>query len=279
MKSQTLWGLSSGGFHRLHLTEWGDIANPRVLICAHGLTRCGRDFDTLARKLAADYRIFCPDTVGRGESDWLANKSGYDYAQYMADAAVVLAHTGAREVHWIGTSMGGILGMVLAALPRSPITRLVVNDVGFHIPKASLERIGAYLGQSPAFQSLDEVIAAVRKVSPFGNLSEMQWRDYTVPLVKQGEDGLWRFRYDPGIGETFRQAAQTDIDLSAYWQAIRCPVLLTRGAESDLLLHSTFESMCAKPGVRGIEFPNVGHAPMFHNDEQIDAVREFLLGE
>ncbi len=280
MRHRHYHGLSSAGFHRLHYTEWGDAANPRVLVCAHGLTRCGRDFDTLAQAMQDHYRVICPDVAGRGESDWLENKADYSYAQYLNDMVALIARataTGVESLHWLGTSMGGIIGMLLAAQGNTPITRLVLNDVGSHIPKASLDRIGMYLGASPRFADFESVVMAVRAVSPFGEMSDDTWRELTVPLVRQQPDGAWMFRYDPGVGDTFRVEATQDVDLSAVWDKVTCPVLITRGTESDLLLKDTFDEMCRKSGVRGVEFPHVGHAPMFQESAQIDVVRKFLL--
>ena len=271
-------GLSTAGFHRVHYTEWGEEDNPRVLICAHGLTRCGRDFDTLAKALQSHYRVICPDVAGRGESEWLANKSDYNYGQYMSDMTALLSRTNVETVHWVGTSMGGIIGMLLASHANTPITRFVINDVGSFIPKASLERISMYLGSSPRFSDFESIVMAVRAVSPFGEMSDDTWRALTVPLVKQQTDGSWQFRYDPGIGDAFKLGAIQDVDLSGVWEKVACPVLITRGVDSDLLLKSTFESMCRKSGVRGVEFANVGHAPMFQEASQIEAVRAFLLG-
>ena len=270
--------LSSEGFHRLHYTEWGDPANPRVLLCVHGLTRCGRDFDTLAAAMADRYRVICPDVAGRGESDWLSNKADYNYVQYMNDMAALIARvtTGVETLHWMGTSMGGIIGMLLASQPNTPITRLVLNDVGSFIPKASLERIGMYLGASPRFADFESVVMAVRAVSPFGEMSDDTWRQLTVPLVRQQADGAWAFRYDPGVGDVFAAGAIQDVDLSSVWEKVTSPVLITRGAESDLLLKDTFDAMCRKSGVRGVEFSGVGHAPMFQEAAQIKVVREFL---
>ena len=271
-------GLSASGFHRVHYTEWGEADNPRVLVCAHGLTRCGRDFDTLAKAMQGEYRVICPDVAGRGESAWLTNKADYNYAQYMSDMAALLARANVETVHWVGTSMGGIIGMLLASHPNTPITRLVMNDVGSFIPKASLERIGMYLGSSPRFADFESIVMAVRAVSPFGEMSDETWRELTVPLVKQLPDGSWQFRYDPGIGDSFKVGAIQDVDLSPLWDKVSCPVLITRGEDSDLLLKSTFDAMCRKAGVRGVEFANVGHAPMFQEKSQVEAVREFLLG-
>jgi pimeloyl-ACP methyl ester carboxylesterase len=279
MRPNFIYALSSSGFHRVAYTEWGDAENPSVLMCAHGLTRCGRDFDTLAAKLSKQYRVICPDIAGRGQSDWITTKANYNYPQYLNDMTALIARTGAKTLHWVGTSMGGIIGMLLAAQPNSPITRLVVNDVGTFIPKASLERIGMYVGKSPAYADIDAVVAAVRAVSPFGPLSDVQWRTLTQPLVKQNADGKWEFRYDPGIGEAFKTGTLADVDLSDFWNAIKCSTLVMRGADSDLLLKPTFEAMCAKPGVVGIEFAGVGHAPMIQSVDQLDAVRDFLLAE
>ena len=273
-------GHSTTGFHRLHYTEWGDPANPRVLVCAHGLTRCGRDFDILASAMADRYRVICPDVAGRGESDWLDNKADYNYLQYVNDMVALIARataTGVETLHWMGTSMGGIIGMLLASSVNSPITRLVMNDVGSFIPKASLDRIGMYLGASPRFADFESVVMAVRAVSPFGDMSDDTWRQLTVPLVKQQADGAWMFRYDPGVSDAFKEGAVHDVDLTAVWDKVSCPVLITRGAESDLLLKETFDQMCRKSAVRGVEFPHVGHAPMFQEAGQIRVVREFLL--
>ena len=273
-------GLSTAGFHRLHYTEWGDPANPHVLVCVHGLTRCGRDFDTLASTLQDRYRVICPDVAGRGESDWLANKADYNYLQYMNDMVALIARataTGVETLHWMGTSMGGIIGMLLASHGNTPITRMVLNDVGSFIPKASLERIGMYLGASPRFADFDSVVMAVRAVSPFGKMSDATWRQLTAPLVRQQADGAWVFRYDPGVGDAFADGAIQDVDLSAVWDKVKCPVLITRGTESDLLLKETFDEMCRKPGARGVEFADVGHAPMFQEAGQIQVVREFLV--
>jgi pimeloyl-ACP methyl ester carboxylesterase len=269
---------SSAGSHRVHVTEWGDATNPNVLVCLHGLTRCGRDFDVIAEALADRYRVVCPDVVGRGESDWLVNKADYNYPQYVSDMVRVIAKTGQKSVHWLGTSMGGIIGMLLAAQSPTPITRMVINDMGSFIPKSSLARIGMYVGVSPLFRTVDEVVQAVRVVSPFGPLTEHQWYTLTLPLIKKTNTGMWQFRYDPAIGDSFRQQPVEDVDLSEFWDAIRCPVLLTRGVESDLLLASTYDQMCAKPNVTGVTFAATGHAPMFQDAASIAVVREFLLG-
>jgi pimeloyl-ACP methyl ester carboxylesterase len=281
MNSDTVLGLSSKGFHRMHYYDWGDPENSRVVICVHGLTRNGRDFDFLAQALSRDFRIVCPDVAGRGRSDWLESKQDYGYAQYMADMTALLARVTAgaeKTIYWVGTSMGGLLGIIMAAMPKNPIRKLVVNDAGMLVPKAALERLALYVGKDPRFATLDALEAHVRHISaPFGALSDEQWRHLTVYSAKQHADGTWGFRYDPAIANAF-SGELNDIDLSAYWDAVRCPTLLLRGADSDILLRATAEAMTQRgPKVTLVEFQAVGHAPMLMLDEQITAVRDFLL--
>jgi pimeloyl-ACP methyl ester carboxylesterase len=281
MNSDTVLGLSSKGFHRMHYYDWGDPENSRVVICVHGLTRNGRDFDFLAQALSRDFRIVCPDVAGRGRSDWLESKQDYGYAQYMADMTALLARVTAgaeKTIYWVGTSMGGLLGIIMAAMPKNPIRKLVVNDAGMLVPKAALERLALYVGKDPRFATLDALEAYVRHISaPFGALSDEQWRHLTVHSAKQHAEGTWGFRYDPAIANAF-SGELNDIDLSAYWDAVRCPTLLLRGADSDILLRATAEAMTQR-GLRAtlVEFQAVGHAPMLMSDEQVTAVRDFLL--
>jgi pimeloyl-ACP methyl ester carboxylesterase len=283
MRNDFILGLSAKGFHRVHYTEWGDAGNPRIVVCAHGLTRTGRDFDDLARALQGEFRVACPDIVGRGLSDWLPESGDYGYPQYLADMNALIARltAGAEhwELHWVGTSMGGIIGMLLAAQPRSPVRKLVVNDVGARIPKAALERIGMYLGRTPRFETLEALEAHLRRVSaPFGPLTDAQWRHLTVHAARQLDDGSWTTAYDPAIAAPFHEQPQHDIDLWRYWDAIRCRTLLVRGADSDLLPREVAAAMVARgPRPRLAEFSGVGHAPMLMSADQIAAVREFLL--
>ena len=275
-------GLDSRGFHRLHYTDWGDPANPRVVICVHGLTRNCRDFDFLAAALQDQMRVVCVSIAGRGRSDWLANPADYGYPQYMADMATLIARVtagGAREVDWVGTSMGGMLGMLLAARPDAPIRRLVLNDVGTVIPKASMARIGDYVGKDPRFDSFAALERYVRQVSaPFGPLTDAQWRHLAEHNAKQHPDGRWGMNYDPAIALPFRKGFDKDIVLWEHYDALRCPTLLLRGAESDLLLHDTALEMTRRgPKPRLVEFAGTGHAPALMAEEQIRVVREFLL--
>lgn len=283
MKSDCVLGLSTKGFHRVHYTDWGDPANPRIVICVHGLTRNCRDFDLLARALEPDFRVVCPDIAGRGKSDWLYAKEDYGYPQYMADmtalTARVTAGTGDRTIYWVGTSMGGIVGMLLASWPKSPIGKLVLNDVGTVIPKTALERIATYVGVSPRCATFEELEAYVRLVSaPFGPLTDEQWRHLTLHGAKQNEDGLWTTVYDPAIAVPFRKEPLADVELWDYWDTIACPTLLLRGAQSDLLLKDNALAMTQRgPRPQLVEFEGIGHAPMLMAQDQIKVVRDFLL--
>jgi pimeloyl-ACP methyl ester carboxylesterase len=281
MKERAVLCLDSSGFHRMHYYDWGDEDNPRVLLCVHGLTRTGRDFDFLAQALEGDYRVVCPDVAGRGASDWLEAKSDYIYAQYCADMTALIARVtagGERTIDWLGTSMGALLGIILAARRGTPIRRLVLNDAGMHVPKAALERLGRYVGRDVRFATLEELEAHLRRVSaPFGPLSDEQWRHITVHGARQHPDGSWSTGYDPAIRAPF-DAEIADVDLSAYWNAVRCPTLVIRGAQSDVLLQETAAAMaCSGPKARVVEIEGVGHAPMLMMPGEIGIVRSFLL--
>ncbi len=282
MQSTEVQCLSPAGFHRMHYTEWGEPDNPRVVICVHGLSRNCRDFDTLAQTLAQDFRVVCPDIVGRGKSAWLADKAGYVNAQYAADAATLIARLtagGPREILWVGTSMGGIIGMMLAALPGTPIRRLVLNDVGGIVPKSALARIVAYLGKDPRFASFKALELCVRTISaPFGPLSDSHWEHLTRHNATQHPDGQWGFNYDPAIAAPFQGVQIADVPLWQYYDPITCPTLLLRGADSDLLLQNTATEMTRRgPRARLVEFAGIGHAPMLMSADQISTVRDFLL--
>ncbi len=279
MKIRTYKGLSQSGFHTVAYTEWGDPGNPRVLICVHGLTRNGRDFDTLAVAMADRYRVLCPDVVGRGRSGWLADPSRYGYPQYLADVTALVARSGADTVDWVGTSMGGLIGMMLAAQPGTPVARLVMNDVGPFIPKAALERIAEYAGNDPRFPDRDALDAYLREIyAPFGPFTDGQWRglvDSTVRVTPEGDIAL---AYDPGIAAPLRSEPPKDVDLWAVWDAVACPVLLLRGESSDVLRREDAEAMTRRgPRARLHELPGLGHAPSLMSDDQIGLVREFLL--
>ena len=307
--------LSPGGFHRIAYADWGKPSASQVVVCVHGLSRNCRDFDYLARELASSCRVVCPDVVGRGDSEWLADKSDYRFSTYLSDAAALIARitapappvafgivrgarksddAGPAQIDWLGTSMGGLIGMLLAAKRGSPIRRLVLNDVGAFISWGSLYRLKGYIAGGGAFKSIDEVEAYLRHAcAPFGPLTDEQWRHLAEHSVARGEDGprsaLYHLRYDPGIGDTMRVGSPdpelplgpnflSGIDLWSTWAEVRCPTLVLRGAESDVLSHDTLLQMQARrPGVEALELPGIGHAPALMSYDQIAAVKEFLL--
>ncbi|QDQ29403.1 alpha/beta hydrolase [Chitinimonas arctica] len=258
--------------------EWGDPGNGHVLVCAHGLTRNGRDFEYLASCLARDYRVVAPDIVGRGESDWLHEPGGYQLPLYVQDMLVLIARLNTADVSWLGTSMGGLIGMLLAALPGTPIRKLILNDVGPVLSAGALARIGEYVGKAPLFASREAAEAYIRAVSaPFGPHDDAQWAFLTDVMLRADANG-WRLNYDPGIAVPFQSAVTgEDMNLWPYYQRIACPVLLTRGAQSDLL---SVETACAMseqgPQANWVDFEGVGHAPTFLHAGQVAAVDDFL---
>jgi len=275
--------LDSRGLHRMAYWEWGDPANKRVLVCVHGVSRQGRDFDVLARAMRGEFRVVCPDVVGRGESDRLADPSAYALPTYGADMVTLLARLDADSVAWVGTSMGGLIGVGLAAMPGSPIGRLVINDIGPTIDAAGLVRIGGYLGQPLSWASEDEAADYLLTISQgFGAHSREEWLALTRPMLRKDGERL-RLHYDPAIGVPMRgftpeMAAAGQAALWAAFDAVRCPTLLLRGADSDLLSRATAEEMTKRgPKPRLHEFDGVGHAPTLVAPGQVAVVREFLL--
>ena len=277
--------LAGAALHRMAYWEWGDPANRRVLVCVHGLSRQGRDFDTLARAMAAEYRVVCPDVAGRGRSERLADPMLYQIPQYVADMVTLLARLDAEQLDWVGTSMGGLIGLGVAVLRGSPVRRLVLNDVGPSIEPGALARIGEYLGDPVRWRTLEEAADAMRVISAtFGPHTREQWLELSRPMVVDDGAGGLKLHYDPAIAEPLRRltpaiAAAGEAALWAAWDALRCPTLLLRGAESDLLSHATAQAMMER-GPRAVlrEFAGVGHAPTLVAPDQVAAVREFLLG-
>jgi pimeloyl-ACP methyl ester carboxylesterase len=270
--------LSSKGFHRIAYTQWGESDNPRVLICVHGLTRNGRDFDTLAAALAADYRVVCPDVAGRGASDWLADENDYGYPQYLNDMSALVAHLNADCVHWVGTSMGGLIGMLLAAQPGSPVTRMVMNDVGPLIPKAALARIASYVGGDPHFssmQDLDDYLGAI--YAPFGPFTDEQWQGLVRSSARTLDNGDIGLAYDPSIAAPLKAMPLEDVDLWPVWDAVECPVLVIRGEQSDVLLADTAERMTTSgPRAQLSVLAGIGHAPTLMSADQIALISDWL---
>ena len=272
--------LSPKGLHRMAYLEWGDAANGNVLVCVHGLTRCARDFDTFASAMADRYRVVCPDVAGRGQSDWLADPMAYQIPQYVADMVTLIARLDVDKVDWVGTSMGGLIGLGLAAQPNTPIRKLVLNDAGPVVTKVSLERIATYVGIAPQFASIEAADQYIRAVSAtFGPHTDAQWRFLTEVVVRRQDDGTYRMHYDPKLAEPFKHLMpQGDLELWPLYDAVRAPMLVLRGALSDLLTRETCEAMKTRgPKAGTVEIEGVGHAPTLMHADQIGIVRKFLL--
>ena len=279
LKQQGLLGLNTGGFHRIAYTEWGEPNDFPTVVCVHGLSRNGRDFDFLASALEANRRVICPDLVGRGRSDWLKDKQGYGFQTYCADLAALFARIGGDSFDWVGTSLGGLIGMVMAAQPNTPIRRLVINDAGPFISRNAPQRILEYLGKAPPFNSIDEAELYLRQtLAPYGKLSDEQWAHLARHGVRTKRGGGYAIAYDPGIAVPMRSAPLVDVDMWEAWDKIRCPVLLLRGATSDVLSRETAEQMLRRgPPTAFVEFPDVGHAPALMDPKQIEVVTSWLL--
>jgi pimeloyl-ACP methyl ester carboxylesterase len=302
MRQEYFQALGNGGFHRIAYTDWGDAANRHVVVCVHGLARNSRDFDFLAVRLTPECRVVCMDVAGRGESERLENKSQYTFSTYQSDAAAMLARASApaasrwfprrrrdAQLDWVGTSMGGLIGLFLAAKKNSPIRRLVLNDVGAFIPWRALLRIKGYITRGRRFSSEAEVEAYLREVcAPFGTLTDEQWRHLARHGARRTDDGSYELRYDPGIGEGLHGHIDPEfpigpdvlrgIDLWNIWSKLKCPTLVLRGEQSEVLLPKTVAEMRArKPDVEIAEFAGVGHAPALMSADQIAVVKKFLL--
>ncbi len=277
-------GLSPAGFHHIAYTAFNPETTtaagrpPAPVVCAHGLTRNGRDFDMLAEKLAESRIVVCPDVVGRGKSDWLPDPALYGYPQYLADMTALIARLDAKEVDWVGTSMGGLIGMMLAAQTASPIRRLVLNDVGPFIPAAALERIASYLGADPTFLAEDALEIYLRHIhAPFGPLTDQQWHHLAQHSARRRDDGMVGLAYDPGIAAVFSMGEIADVDLWSLWDSVTCPVLVIRGESSDLLTPEVAGQMVERGhNVRLVEIAGCGHAPALMDDGQIGIVRDWL---
>lgn len=279
MITATVQCLHPQGFHRMSYRQYGDPANDQVLVCVHGLARNAGDFDDIARALSAHYRVICPDVAGRGQSDWLPSAQHYQIPQYLNDMTTLLARLNVEKVDWLGTSMGGIIGMLMAALPNSPIRKLVLNDIGPFVAKEALSRIGSYL--KPVYlPDLTAAQAQLRTTYPgLTGLSDAQWQRLTRDGFHQTEQG-WTQHYDPAIGEMARQSAGQDVDLWAMWRAIRCPQLLIWGEDSDILSRETVTQMQQEnPAMALYTLPKTPHVPSLMVPDQIARVSQWLLSE
>ncbi|HKY96038.1 MAG TPA: alpha/beta hydrolase [Kiloniellales bacterium] len=271
--------LSAGGFHRVAWVEWGPEHGERVLVCVHGVARNGRDFDVLAAHLAEEgWRVVCPDVVGRGRSGHLADPKGYAMPQYLADMTVLLAALGAEQVDWLGTSMGGLIGLMMAVQADTPIRRLILNDIGPFVPKAALARIAGYVGRPDRFARWDEAAAYFRRIyAPWGNLSDLEWAHLVRHSFKELEGGGVTHHFDPAMAEGLRAAEPKDVDLWRLWDSLRRPTLVLRGEASDVLPAETAAQMTQRgPKPILLTFPDCGHAPSLMHRDQIAAVQGWL---
>jgi cobalt-zinc-cadmium efflux system protein len=273
---------NASGLHRMAYHTWGDPSNPRVLICVHGLTRRGSDFRALAEVMCKDYYVVCPDVVGRGDSDFLENPMLYGIPQYVADMTTLVARLNVPSVDWFGTSMGGLIGMVYAGMPDSPIRRILINDVGPRIEPESLKRLGSYVGQPFAYPNRADALTVLNRIcASFGSHTPEEWECLNGPMLQE-EQGMWSLHYDPQIVIPFAatnplMAKAGEMALWSHYDAIAVPILIVRGGDSDLLSNATVEEMLRRnPHARSITIPGVGHAPAFLKAEQIALATEFF---
>lgn len=278
----TVQWLSPEGLHNLGYREWGDPSNPNVLLAVHGLTRTGADFETLAQALGSKYRVVAPDMPGRGLSDWLPSGAMYVIPFYVSACVALVARLNPGQLDWLGTSMGGLIGMGYASLKHNPVRKLILNDVGPSLSFDALTRIGAYVGQQQHFKTQGEARQYIRSISmPFGPHTDEQWNTLCDSVLVQ-KDGQWTTHYDPAISASFKDLSKVTVQANenALWAAydsISAQTLVVRGEHSDLLARQTVTQMANRgPKARCVEVNGVGHAPTFMQADQIKIVEDFL---
>lgn len=274
--------IDTGNPRQIAFVEWGDRNNPRILVCVHGLTRNSRDFDYLAQHLASKYRIIAVDIAGRGRSDLLTHKTEYHYGTYVADMVELLQQLNLSQVEWVGTSMGGLIGMLIAARYPHLIRKMVMNDIGPFIPASTLIRIGKYVGIYPHFADMKAAEKHLRMIlAPFGIQKDEDWAYLTAHSVWEAKEGGYHLAYDPSIADVFKikgEAALEDVSWWPVWDQVTCDTLLLRGALSDALLPETARKMqLTGPRAHTVEFPGIGHAPALMESSQIEVVASWLL--
>jgi pimeloyl-ACP methyl ester carboxylesterase len=277
----TVSGVTRRSFHRIAFTDWGSPTARCAVLCVHGLTRNSRDFDFLAMALSGRARrVVCPDLPGRGQSERLGDSNDYALPQYCNDMTTMIAALGPVEIDWVGTSLGGLIGMVLAALPGSPIRRIVINDIGPYLPWTGLMRLGANLDDAPrSFASMEEAEQHYRGVlAPFGKLEDEHWRHLTIHSVAwRSERRRFESLCDPGIARAFRNPWHYSVDLWKYWDAIQVPILVVRGEKSDLLTDDLLARMLRRNrNATAYLVKDCGHAPALIAPEQLETVGGFL---
>lgn len=269
--------LTPQGFHKLSYIEWGNSAHEEAVVCVHALSRNCHDFDYLAHALEKDYRIVCPDLLGSGASDYLGNPEIYTFSQYLNAMVNLLARLGVQKVHWVGTCLGGILGMMLAAQPGSPIKSLILNDVGMIVPSLPLQRILTFASNDNKFLSFHDAKKYFQSVlAPLGITDPDHWDHLTQHGILRDDKGDFRLAYDPAIARTLSQSP-SNLHLEAYWQAIKCPTLVLRGEDSDFLEPEIITKMkYSQPHAEFITIPGCGHSPSLMAPSQIQIVKDWL---
>lgn len=278
VRDRTLLSIGRHGFHEIAYRDWGHHSPKRTVLCVHGLIRNSHDFDVLASRLADDRRVVCPDLVGRGASGWLSHPSEYDLSQYNLDATMLTARLGDRTFDWIGTSLGGLVGIALAGMRKSPIRRLIVNDIAPIVPMAALRRISSYIDCDATFDDLNEVEGRLRDIyQDFGPMTDDDWAHMARHSVRETAQG-YALHHDPAIMYNFRAYwLSVHFNLWSYWEAIDCPVLILRGTKSDFLTERLLAEMLSRlPHADFFEFENIGHTPMLNSASQIDPVMDWL---
>jgi pimeloyl-ACP methyl ester carboxylesterase len=265
--------------HKIEVLHWPGpaTASAHPVVAVHGLTRNAWDFAPLAERLSATRPVYAFSMAGRGKSDWLDDPALYTYAQYTADCLQVLRQLNLGVVDWVGTSMGGLIGMMLAAMPQTPVARLVLNDVGPLLPLSALQRIGAYVGRVPVFQNFSEALRFCRATyADFGIQGDAPWQFFTEKSLRALPDGKTTLHYDPKIAEVFGSVTK-DVDVWNVYDAVKVPTLLLRGERSDILSLETAQGMTQRgPLAKLVTFRNCGHAPALMDAAQMNVVEDFL---
>lgn len=278
MQTKHMLSSHAGGEHRIVYQDWGREDNPNILICVHGLTRNSHDFDYLAEKLSSKYRVIAPDIVGRGSSDWLPDHRLYTIEQYINDMTLLIKHLGATSVDWLGTSLGGIIGMMMAAMPQSPIKRLILNDIGAVITQDAIALLANSLAKVPTFKTLEELRTFLMQAyAHTGTHKEEDWDYMSRYDHRINEDGTYNRNYDPKLLHSMGPILNADIDLWQFWKAVVCPTLIMHGENSMILTADICQQMLAtNPHASLVTLPGVGHTPSFMQPSHIEVVTKWL---
>jgi pimeloyl-ACP methyl ester carboxylesterase len=278
MKTKHITSSNPSGKHRIVYQDWGNENNTNVLICVHGLTRNSRDFDYLAQHLSSQYRVIAPDIVGRGQSDWLPDPALYTLEQYIHDMGALMTHLKLKQVGWLGTSLGGLIGMTIAASPNSPIKRLILNDIGPVIKKEAIVYLATSLAETPHFKSLDELQKFLKEAySAMGHMDKDHWEHMVTYDHRITSEGKITRNFDPKITRWVSSMTTTDLAMWDMWEGIHCPILIIHGEESIILTPEICQEMLKRNSHASlVTIPGVGHTPSLMPESQIRIVQEWL---